>query len=385
MRARFVNSIDEIAENAWNGLLNDDNPFLNHRFLAALEHQGAVGENSGWEPRHLVIEEGQSLVGVMPLYLKTHSFGEFVFDWAWASAYERAGFSYYPKLVIAVPYTPVSGPRLLTDATATNRDAITALLISTVSEQALKTGLSSIHYLFLNSDDKQRLNSHGLLSRYGCQFHWFNRDYQDFADFLSALNSRSRKKIRHERRRINEQGISIEVLPGDRVSDSQWRFFYRCYQSTFDKKANFAPLPFGFFQEIGQRLGPQVILMLASKDDEPVASAVFLRSHDTLFGRYWGCVREFDCLHFELCYYQAIDYCINNGLRRCEAGAQGEHKVSRGFVPVTTFSAHWIASLAFHDVIEQFLRYEKSGIEEYMAEMRNRLPYRHGDNAREES
>ena len=385
MRARFVNRIDDIPEDAWNRLVVDGNPFLTHAFLAALEHQGAVGEYTGWEPRHLIVEDGTALLGALPLYLKFHSFGEFVFDWAWANAYERAGIAYYPKLVIGIPYTPVTGPRLLTGAPGPGSDDIIDLLINTVTEHARQTGLSSIHYLFIESRDKQRLDACGLLPRYGCQFHWFNRDYRDFAAFLSQLNARHRKKIRHERRRIAEQGINVEVLSGDQVSETQWQFFHRCYQSTFDKKANFAPLTAAFFQEIGACLGRQVVLMLAYQRDEPVASALFLRSHDTLFGRYWGCVREFDYLHFELCYYQAIDYCIRNGLSRCESGAQGEHKISRGFAPVATYSAHWIANPEFHDVIGQFVRYEKSGIEEYITEMQTHLPYRRVDAGNEKS
>jgi len=379
MQARFVNRIDDIPEEAWDRLVANDNPFLSHAFLAALEHQGAVGEYSGWTPRHLIVEDGTSLVGALPMYLKSHSFGEFVFDWAWASAYERAGIAYYPKLVVGVPYTPVSGPRLLTGTAGPDTDDIIDLLINTVTEHARQAGLSSIHYLFIGTVDKQRLDARGLLPRYGCQFHWFNREYRGFAGFLSTLNARYRKKIRHERRRIVEQGIRIEVLPGNQVSESQWHFFHRCYQSTFDKKANFAPLTPGFFHEIGSRLGHRVVLMLAYRHDEPIASALFLRSHDTLYGRYWGCISEHEFLHFELCYYQAIEYCIDNGLRRCEAGAQGEHKISRGFAPVTTFSSHWIANRDFHDVIGQFVRYEKSGVEEYMAEMRAHLPYRRND------
>ena len=218
MQARFVNRIDDIPEEAWNRLVADGNPFLTHAFLAALEHQGAVGEYTGWEPRHLIVEDGTSLLGALPLYLKSHSFGEFVFDWAWANAYDRAGIAYYPKLLIGIPYTPVTGPRLLTGTPGPNTDAIVDLLIDTVTEHAREAGLSSIHYLFIDTRDKQRLDARGLLPRYGCQFHWFNRDYRDFAAFLSLLNARHRKKIRHERRRIAEQGISIAVLPGDQVS-----------------------------------------------------------------------------------------------------------------------------------------------------------------------
>jgi len=383
MQARFINSIDDVPEDEWNSLVCDDNPFLTHAFLAALEHQGAVGEHTGWKPHHLIVDNETGVCAALPLYIKSHSYGEFVFDWAWANAYERAGIAYYPKLVIGIPYTPVTGPRLLTGTAGPDTGAKVELLIHTVTDYATNADLSSIHYLFINSRDKKRLDEHRLLPRYGCQFHWTNRGYHVFDDFLAGLNTRYRKKIRHERRYIAAQGIRIEVLPGDQVSDMQWRFFHRCYQSTFDKKANIAPLSSGFFQEIGTRLGPQVILMLAYHQGEPVASALFLRNNNALFGRYWGCVRHIDFLHFELCYYQAIDYCIANGLHRCEAGAQGEHKNSRGFAPVPTYSAHWIADPEFRDVIEKFVRYEKSGVEEYIATMNTHLPYRHSESSQE--
>jgi predicted N-acyltransferase len=385
MQARFINRIDEIPEQEWNRLVTDDNPFLTHAFLAALEHQGAVGALTGWQPHHLLVEDGTTLRGAAPLYIKSHSYGEFVFDWLWASAYERAGIPYYPKLVIAVPYTPVTGPRLLTGAAAPDSDDIVDLLLRSITDFAAETGLSSVHYLFINALDKRRLDRRDLLPRYGCQFHWFNRDYDTFEDFLATLNARHRKKIRHERRRIAQQGLSIITLHGDQVSRAQWRFFHHCYQSTFDKKANVAPLTTEFFCEIGERLGRRVILVLAMHEDAPVAGALFLRSHDALFGRYWGCVRNFDCLHFELCYYQAIDYCITHGLNRCEAGAQGDHKIGRGFAPVSTCSAHWIAAPEFRDVIRQFVRHEKSGVEEYMAEMDTHLPYRRNETGREET
>jgi predicted N-acyltransferase len=376
MQSRFINRIDEIPEHEWDKLVTDGNPFLSHAFLAALEHHGAVGRHSGWQPHHLIIENGQTLCGALPMYVKSHSFGEFVFDWAWANAYERAGVTYYPKLVICIPYTPVTGPRLLTAPPRANSNGIIDLLLRSVTDFAIATELSSIHYLFIDSLDKKHLDAHGLLPRFGCQFHWFNDDYRTFADFLSSLNARSRKKIRLERRRIIEQGIDIEVLNGEQVSTEQWHFFHRCYQATFDKKANFAPLSTGFFQELGERLGQKAILMLAYQGGEAVASALFLRSDNTLFGRYWGCTRTLDCLHFELCYYQAIEYCIANNLQRCEAGAQGEHKISRGFAPVLTHSSHWIADPIFRDVIGKFVRHEQSGVEEYMALMASRLPYR---------
>jgi hypothetical protein len=375
IQTRFIDSIDAIPAREWNALIPDDNPFIDHAFLAALEHHGAASKANGWQPHHLIATDNGRLCGALPLYIKDHSFGEFVFDWAWANAYAQAGIPYYPKLIAAIPYTPVSGARLLSDDSRQQQDIIT-LLIETTQAFAAQTGLSSLHYLFINSHDKQRLDQQRLLPRYGCQFHWFNRGYTHFDDFLAALSSRHRKKIQRERRRVIEQGISITTVPGDEVSSEQWAFFHQCYQATFDKKANYAPLTAGFFQEIGQQLGPRVLLMIASQDDRPVASALFLRSNNTLFGRYWGSLNDIDCLHFELCYYQAIDYCIEHGLQRCEAGAQGEHKIGRGFTPTSTHSAHWIAHPEFRIIIERFVRHEKQGVIQYMQDMQRHLPYK---------
>jgi len=299
MQTRFIDHIDDIPAHDWNALISDKDPFINHKFLAALEHHGAVSNQCGWQAHHLIVTDNGRLRGALPLYLKDHSFGEFVFDWAWANAYARAGIPYYPKLVAAVPYTPVSGARLLTDDSE-QQQHITRLLIETAQIFAIQSGLSSLHYLFINEQDKQQLDKQGLLPRYGCQFHWFNRGYTHFDDFLATLTARHRKKIRHERQRIKEQNITIEVLHGNDISAKQWDFFHQCYQSTFDKKANYAPLSANFFSEIGQQLGQQVILMIASQNDKPLASALFLRNDNTLFGRYWGCLKDIDCQHFEL-------------------------------------------------------------------------------------
>jgi len=374
MQTRFIDNIDEIPANDWNALISDENPFLDHAFLAALEHHDAASKQNGWQAHHLIITDNNRLRGAVPLYIKDHSFGEFVFDWAWANAYARAGLPYYPKLIAAIPYTPVSGTRLLTDNS--EQQDIAAQLIETIQDFAIQTGLSSLHYLFINEQNKHQLDKHGLLPRYGCQFHWFNQGYTHFDDFLAALTARHRKKIRRERQRIKEQDIIIETLHGDDISAKQWAFFHQCYQATFDKKANYAPLSVNFFQEIGQQLGTRVILMIAHQNNQPVASALFLRNNNTLFGRYWGCLKDVDRLHFELCYYQAIDYCIAHKLQRCEAGAQGEHKIGRGFTPVLTHSAHWIAHPEFRSIIDQFVRHEKQGMEEYIAEMHKHLPYR---------
>jgi len=374
MQAQFLQSIDQVSATDWNNLVSDANPFLNHALLAALEHHGAASKENGWTPQHLIVTEGDHLCGAVPLYLKEHSYGEFVFDWSWANAYTRAGLPYYPKLIAAVPYSPITGARLLLGTNP--QQNVAKLLIDTAQNFALEQQLSSLHYLFIDHTDQQRLESHGLLTRHGCQFQWFNRNYGSFHDFLSTLTAKGRKKIRHERKRIVAQEVTIECLTGPDISVEQWCFFHQCYQSTFDKKANFAPLSQGFFEEIGANLNTQVLLLIASQNGSPVASALFLRNHDTLYGRYWGSLKNIDCLHFELCYYQAIEYCINHRLHRCESGAQGEHKVSRGFSPIPTYSAHWINHPQFRAAINQFVLEEKKEVYQYISAMSTHLPYR---------
>jgi predicted N-acyltransferase len=375
MRLSVLSSLDEVSPADWNALAGEANPFLRHEFLVALERHQCVGVNAGWIPQHLVIHKGSRLVGAVPMYLKNNSYGEFVFDWAWADAYQRAGLRYYPKLVVSIPYTPASGARLLLTDSA-ERDTIADGLIRGALEHARHLKVSSLHWLFTTEADTQKLEHHGLMRRTGCQFHWQNNNYRDFDDFLSGFSAEKRKKVKRERRRVTEANVEIEVLHGNQISDAQWGIFHHFYSSTFWKRGGIASLTLEFFKELGRTLPTQVVLILAKYGERYVAGAFNLRGSNTLYGRHWGCVEEFHSLHFEACYYRAIDYCIANGLQRFEAGAQGEHKISRGFLPVPTWSAHWLSHPAFGRAIEGFLDHEKDQMDYYMDELSTHSPFK---------
>jgi predicted N-acyltransferase len=376
MQVKLVQQLDEISAQAWNALEGGlDNPFLRHEFLAGLEQHDCVGEHWGWLPRHLVLFEGERLVAALPLYLKTNSYGELVFDWAWADAYQRAGLRYYPKLVSAVPYSPVTGPRLLIAADV-DREQVAALLIDQALELAQEMKVSSLHVLFPHSTDMQRLERHGLMRRTGTQFHWHNRDYRSFDEYLAGFSAQKRKKLKRERRRVAEQGITIDILDGHAATAEQWQVFHRFYRSTFDKRGGYPTLSEAFFRHLGQSLPDSVVLVLASHQGRYVAGALSLRSADTLYGRHWGCEEDFHSLHFELCYYQGLDYCIRHGLQRFEPGAQGEHKVGRGFEPVPTWSAHWLANETFAKAVADYLAHEQETMQDYMQELNEHLPFK---------
>lgn len=375
MQLKVLTSIAEISGTSWNRVSGTSNPFLRYEFLSALENNQCVGQRHGWLPRHLVAFEQNRLVGVVPLYLKDNSYGEFVFDWAWADAYQRAGLPYYPKSVVAVPYTPATGPRILTAADA-NRDMIAPRLIELARAWSASEHLSSLHWLFTNADDTRRLKEQGLLLRLGCQFHWENRGYRDFEDYLDHFNSRKRKKIRRERRYVEQAGIDIRIVHGNEASDKELAVMHEFYRSTFDKKWGQATLNLDFFRQIASSMGNQLVLIIASKDKRIVAGAICLRGDDTLYGRHWGCYEDYHSLHFEACYYQGIDYCIKHGLKGFEPGAQGEHKISRGFLPTPTWSAHWIADPQFRQIIDRYLEQETASMHDYIRELSGRSPFR---------
>lgn len=376
MQVKLVKQLDEIAESAWNALEGGiDNPFLRHEFLAGLEQHDCVCEHWGWLPHHLALYDGARLIGAVPMYLKYNSYGELVFDWAWADAYQRAGLRYYPKLVSAVPYSPVTGPRLLI-AEGVDREKVAATLITQTLEFAREMNVSSLHWLFPHTDDMQRLEQQGMMRRIGTQFHWHNHNYRNFDEFLATFSAHKRKKLKRERRRVSEQGITIEVLDGNRISAEQWQTFHRFYCSTFDKRGGYPTLTEAFFHHLGRKMPESVVLALASYKGRYVAGALSLRSSHTLYGRHWGCEEDFHSLHFELCYYQGLDYCISHDLQRFEPGAQGEHKVGRGFEPVPTWSAHWLANPAFARAVADYLAHEQGAIEDYMQELGEHLPFR---------
>lgn len=375
MQIELHPSIEALDPSDWNALVDADYPFLRHEFLAALEHHGAVGGDSGWHPCYLTVSEGNRLLGAAPMYLKDHSFGEFVFDWAWAGAYERNGLSYYPKLVVGVPYTPTAGPRLLVPDDGLRGQAVADAIIDAALAYANELQVSSLHWLFTNERDTQRLASRGLLLRTGCQFHWDNREYRDFEEFLETFSSRRRKEVRRERRDVAAQGIETVVVHAAEADDSTWDMFYRFYLATFIKKGNYPPLTRDFFAELGGRLANQVLLILARRGARVVGGAIFIRGGDVLYGRHWGATEDVSHLHFELCYYRAIEYCIEQGIVRFEAGAQGEHKIRRGFRPAVTRSMHWVADGRFGEAISDYLERERCAMKDYMTEMEKHLPY----------
>lgn len=374
-RLTVVEDLAAVGADEWNVLVGSRYPFLRHEFLHALEHHGCLGERFGWLPRHLVLRAPDGrLLGAVPQYLKFNSYGEFVFDWSWADAYRRNGLAYYPKLVSASPYTPATGPKLLlADDTAAD---LRPRLVQAGLDLARQLELSSVHWLFTPDEETEALRGLNLMVRTGCQFHWTNRGYRDFDQLLAAFSSAKRKKIKRERRRVYEQGIRFRLLHGDQASEAEWALFHRLYESTFDKRGGIPTLTLPFFLDIAERMPEAVLLVLAYDGRQPVAAAFCLVGSDTLFGRHWGCVRDYHSLHFEACYYQGLDYCIERGLRRFEPGAQGEHKVSRGFLPTPTYSAHWIADPRFHTAIEHFLETETEGMADYLAEMNAHSPYR---------
>ena len=376
MQLKILTAIADVEAGQWNALAGTGNPFLRHEFLAALERNGCVGEKHGWIPRHLAALDARGqLLAAVPLYLKDNSYGEFVFDWAWADAYQRNGLHYYPKAVAAVPYTPATGPRLLIAAGA-DRQLLSAQLIELAEEWCRSERLSSLHWLFTNPLDTQTLEQAGLMLRLGCQFHWRNRGYRDFDDYLDSFSSRKRKKVRRERRYVREQDIELRVVHGHQASDEQLQVMSEFYRTTFEKKWGYPTLNLAFFRDLAASMGDQLVFFIAYKHGTIVAGAICLRGDDTLYGRHWGCCQDYHSLHFEACYYQGIDYCISHGLRTFEPGAQGEHKISRGFLPTATWSAHWIAHQGFRDIIARFLQQETGAMRDYMEELSGQSPFK---------
>lgn len=373
---KVAGSIAAVAPAEWDACAGGDNPFVSHAFLLAMEESGAASAESGWAPQHLLLEDADGrLVGCVPCYLKNHSYGEYVFDWGWAEAYERAGGTYYPKLQVSVPFSPVSGPRLLVRADADGPET-RRVLAAGLQALANQRKVSSLHVAFCQEDEWQLLRGEGFLERIGQQFHWHNRGYGTFDDFLGALSSRKRKSIRKERQVANAD-VEISVLSGDDLREEHMDAFYRFYLNTVDRKWAHAYLNRTFFSLLRERLADKVVLVMAKHDGDYVGGALNLRGSDTLFGRNWGCVERFRMLYFEACFYRAIDYAIEHGLARVEAGAQGPHKISRGYLPTPTYSAHWIRDRGFRDAVARFLDRERLDLQREMALLeQERSPYR---------
>jgi uncharacterized protein len=378
LRIQVARSISEAAPADWNALTGTDYPFLRHEFLAALEDSGSVSPAAGWQPCHLLLRDGARLVGALPLYLKTNSFGEFVFDWAWADAYRRAGLRYFPKLVAAVPFTPATSPRLLH---AADRDVaqVHRTLLAGALELARESGASSLHVLFPTPAEMDGLEQAGMLRRKDCQFHWHNRGYAAFDDFLGEFTAEKRKKAKRERRRVAEAGIRFRQLGGREIDSALLAQLMPLYSSSFWRRGREPYLNEDFFRRLIATLPDALVAIVASLGDRPVATALCYRSATALYGRYWGSDGDYHSLHFETCYYQGIEYCINEGLALFEPGTQGEHKVSRGFVPTATWSAHWLSHPQFFAAIDDYLDRERGHIDRYMAEVNDHVPYRRGE------
>lgn len=373
LEARIHAALDEIEPAAWDALATDDQPFVRHAFLAGLERHDCIRADLGWQPFHLGLYEHDRLVAAAPLYLKGNSHGEYVFDWTWARAYARAGFDYYPKLLAAVPYSPVAGPRLLVgsgEGAAARRAALVEMLRRLVEER----GLSSAHVNFLADADAEAFDD-AWLARSDWQFHWRNRGYRDFADFADALNHRKRKNLRHERAQVAQAGIAVELRDGAAMDAHAWTEMHALYRGTFDEKGNLPALTESFFRHLGAAMPTQVLVAFGRRDGRIVAGALFLRSRDTLYGRYWGAHEHVPGLHFELCYYQGIEYCIRHGLARFEPGAQGEHKLARGFLPTRTHSRHYLRDPRFRATLREALAREARAVEAYGRELAAHDPY----------
>ncbi len=366
--------IAEIEQAEWDACAGDDNPFVSYGFLSALERSGSASARTGWLPQHAALRTSDGrLVAVAPMYAKSHSYGEYVFDHGWAHALERAGGSYYPKLQVAVPFSPVPGPRLLSRAGV---DMPASAFASAFQQATESLDLSSVHVTFCSESEWHGLGRAGWLQRLGMQFHWENQGYATFDDFLGDLASRKRKVLRRERRDANSAGLSFHALSGAEITEADWDAFYRFYTSTVDRKWGSAYLTRQFFSLLGEQLGNRVVLMLAKNSGRPVAGALNLAGADALYGRNWGCRGDWPFLHFELCYYRAIDWAIAHGLKRVEAGAQGRHKIQRGYLPRPTYSAHWIAHTGLRRAVARFLEDERPAIEAEMAALAQDSPFR---------
>ena len=366
-----ASSIASIDPHVWNALAGSQ-PFVRHEFLNALHETACASPETGWGPQYLLLMRGAELTGAMPLYLKSHSYGEYVFDWSWADAYRRHGIEYYPKLLCAIPFTPVSGPRILT-RTPDARKHLSAAALTLARE----LGVSSLHCLFPSEAEADTLTALGMMMRHGVQFHWTNDAYASFEAFLDDMNHDKRKKIKQERRKVGDAGITFDWREGPEISEADWAFFYRCYKQTYREHYSTPYLNLAFFHRIGETMPDNVTMVIAKRGGKPIAASFNMRDATTLYGRYWGAIEHHPALHFETCYYQVIEYCIARRLERFEGGAQGERtKLARGLRPVETRSTHWIARRDFASAIEDFLTRETHGVADHIGELNERAPFK---------
>ena len=367
---RIIDSLEAVAPAAWDALTSG-NPTLSHAFLDSLHRTGCAAPKTGWSPQYPTLWEGERLVAAAPLYVKSHSYGEYVFDWGWADAYERHGLAYYPKLLCAVPFTPATGPRLLAASPGARQK-----LARVVLQLARDAEVSSLHILFPPEEDAAMLREAGLLERSGIQFHWRNAGYRDFDDFLGALSHDKRKKVRQERRRVRDAGVEIVRVTGREATAAQWDFFTACYRRTYRAHRSTPYLTRELFGMLAERMPDQLLLVIAHRDSKPIAAALDIFGAAALYGRYWGSTEYVPGLHFEACYYQAIEFCIERGIGLFEGGAQGEHKHARGFLPEATRSFHWLAHPAFNLAVDEFLGQEGEHIAAYVDELNERTPFK---------
>ncbi len=368
---QLITSFNDIAPAAWDAL-TDRTPLLSHAFFNALENSGSIGQGTGWMPRPLIVTQGEQLVGAMPIFLKSHSYGEYVFDWAWADAYTRSGIEYYPKLLSAIPFSPITSARLLV------RDAeIKRMMIAALETTMQQHGLSSAHVLFPDDADAAQFQRAGWLKRVGVQFRWQNKNYQNFEAFIQTLSHDKRKKIHQERKKIATSGVVCRAIKGVEATENDWDFFYQCYCNTYQEHHSTPYLTRTFFSEIGKTMPQNIVLFVAKIGEKSIASTLNIYNQTTLYGRYWGATQFVSALHFELCYYQAQQFCIAENIEFFEGGAQGEHKLARGFEPRPTCSYHKIAHPDFEVAIQDFLKREQAGIKAYTNELEERVPFKH--------
>ena len=376
MKIEFLDSIERIDKEEWDRAINNQYPFLKYEFLKALEITKCVSPEEGWTPLHLVVSEVDTILAIMPLYIKTDSQGEFVFDWSWADAFYRNGLDYYPKLVCSIPFTPASGPRLvITDSTRT--EEIIKIVSGALKQLAEENNFSSVHILLAEKDEINLYSNQDFSLRTSYSFHWFNKEYRNFGNFLEDMTSRQRKNIKKERSKINSQGIIMSKIKGSEITDEMLEIFYKFYQVTYLKRGMRGYLNLDFFKYIVNEMPESILMVFAQNSSgEYVAGALNFYDEEKLYGRYWGCLEEYDSLHFETCYYQGIEFCIEEKLDSFDPGVQGEHKIKRGFCPIETFSAHWIKDIRFKEAIDDFLSRERAHILEYNQDRKSRLPFR---------
>ena len=374
LKVTLADSVTAVDAESWDALVGGM-PLLSHAFLSALEASNSVGKGTGWQSCPMLVFDDEALVGGLPWYVKSHSYGEYVFDWAWAEAYEKNGLSYYPKLISAIPFSPVTSQRLLV-ASVPNASEIQSLMVETLEEITRTNQFSGAHVLFPNEDSAAVLSQAGWMQRLGVQFQWKSEGFQSFEEFLSQLTQEKRKKIRQERKKVVNSGVVCHRVKGPDISEAQWEFFYQCYCNTYREHRSTPYLSREFFERIAQTMPQHILLVMAYKDELPIASALNFYDQNTLYGRYWGCLEYVPNLHFELCYYQAQEFCIAENIQYFEGGAQGEHKLARGFKPKATCSFHKIAHPQFAKAIEDFVIREAQGIAKYTNELEDRAPFK---------